>query len=176
MLLYAMGDEMKSYLRIYVVLVAAYLLRESAFLQGIYVGYRNMAAIAGTFYPHIGNMLISDADPYDNLMNLHVYANALLIVFIASKAFKTGVISLTISTVTSMLVFLALGFIYLEKIRFLRDDNSYLDLLRNTLSIDGMQIWLSAAIIAVEVIMLVHAYRGYRNTKTIHDRVTSDEG
>jgi hypothetical protein len=150
-------------MKIIAIILGGYLCQESFYYQGIYTGY-NIGAVrlAGICYPKIGNLCISHGDPYSDLVNIHVYINWCLIFFIASKLIKKEALSHIISLPSIILAFLLFVYVYIFKNRYVTDDATYINVIRETLPTDFIHIWLALAIVIYQMITIIQYYFAWK--------------
>lgn len=144
-------------IKIIIILLGIYLSQESFYYQGVYSGFENGAQLGGIIYK--GNLYASHGtSPYSNLINIHLYINWFLILFIIGKFIKKESLSQVMSLPSILLAFLGFIQLYNVKIGYQSNEDQYFDLMRLTIQTDFIHIWLTLFLLIYQVITAIQCY------------------
>ena len=150
--------------KITLICLAVFLCISSAYYQGVYVGHNFAGVEFGDIcYPVIDGNCLTHLDPYLKLANLHTYINWLLFVVIIVSLAKRNLFSQTASLLCSMLIFLFFSYIYYYKRQFLNDDNHYIKLIHETISVDMIHLAAGLALVAAQTYIVAKPLNIHKN-------------
>src|SRR5215207_4650843 len=119
--------------RIVSVVAGLYLLGQSYYYQGVYIGY-NVAAVqfAGICYPSYSGLCIYEGDPYISLANVHVYLNWAVSLLLLCLFISKETLARICSVLLSILILSLFTYVYLFKAQYVSVDSEYLNPIRET--------------------------------------------
>lgn len=149
------------------VLLSVFLILESSYYQGVYSGY-NVAAVrfGNICYPTLGNLCISHGDPYFDLAAIHFYINWSLIFFIIGNMLDKRVLSQIISILSALASLLLFIYVYVLKGLYVTDEVPYIDLIRQTRSVDFIHILLVLALLLYQAFIAYQSFPQIKSQKT----------